>query len=608
MDTVRSRALGASLLAFLLLAAALPARAESRIALVIGNGAYAEGPLRNPPNDARAMGVALRQCGFAVTLHIDCDRRTMDEAIRQFGQRVQPGGVGLFYYSGHGVQVDGHNYLVPVGLELHWAEDAKYHAVDAEQVLDELGAAGSRVSIVVLDACRNNPFPKRHRSSTRGLVKMDAPTGTLLWYSARPGSEAPDGDGQYSPFTTSLVQRMLDPGQRVELVFSQVARDLTQGSAAGYPPWQEGVLTDAFYFVPPAPQLVSPAPEPITPPPPVVAQLAYLQVSVNAPGAQVYVDGALRGTAGPGQPLNLKGLQPGPLSVRVTADGFEPETTRATLVAGQWTPLVVELLPVAAVVPPASAAAPSPRPPPVAATGAGSRAGETRTFPLPGGASMEFVWIPPGMFTMGSPAWEPGRNDSELQHEVTISRGFWLGRCEVTQAQWQVVMGSNPSRFPGPSRPVETVSWSHVQEFIRKLNQAYGQTAYRLPTEAEWEYACRAGTSTPWSFGSEESRLAQYAWCDANSGGSTHDVGTKASNAWGLFDMHGNVWEWCQDWYDGYASGVARDPPGPASGSVRVLRGGSFDLVARCARSADRGGHTPVNRGGDVGCRLSRTP
>ena len=190
---------------------------------------------------------------------------------------------------------------------------------------------------------------------------------------------------------------------------------------------------------------------------------------------------------------------------------------------------------------------------------------------------------------------------------MRITQPFYLGKYEVTQGQWQAVMGSNPSHFTAdPSRPVENVSWANVQEFIRRLNGQEGGATYRLPTEAEWEYAARAGTTSRWSFGDEVSQLGRYAWYDENAEGQTHSVGQLQPNPWGLYDIHGNVWEWVQDWYGKYASGTAVDPTGPSSGSDRVYRGGSWRYTARFCRSAFRYYDAPGFRLDNVGFRLLR--
>jgi formylglycine-generating enzyme required for sulfatase activity len=217
---------------------------------------------------------------------------------------------------------------------------------------------------------------------------------------------------------------------------------------------------------------------------------------------------------------------------------------------------------------------------------------------------MEFVLLPAGTFTMGS---EDGESDERPPHQVTISRPFYLGKYEVTQGQWRAVMGNNPSLFQGDARlPVEQVWWSDVNDFIGKLNAKEGGNRYRLPTEAEWEYAARAGSTSAYSFGNEVSRLGEYAWYRDNSGGKTHPVGQLKPNAWGLYDMHGNVMEWVQDWYGRYPAEPVTNPQGPASGSHRMRRGGAWNSVAAVCRSTNRYS-VPGFRDDFLGFRLVRT-
>ena len=254
----------------------------------------------------------------------------------------------------------------------------------------------------------------------------------------------------------------------------------------------------------------------------------------------------------------------------------------------------------------------------VSGGGDGGVAGESRSFSLPGGGEMAFVWIEPGGFQMGSPESEEGRWDREGPvHEVEISRGFYLGKYEVTQGQWEAVMGTTPWSgedyvLSNSSHPAVYISWEDVQEFVDKLNAASGSAVYRLPTEAEWEYACRAGTSTRWSFGDDESDLTDYAWYYDNAWAAGKEyaqpVGLKRANPWGLYDMHGNVWEWVNDWYSsGYYNSSPRvDPPGPSSGSARVFRGGAFYDDAQDLRSAQRYYYSPGYRSIDIGARLLR--
>ena len=210
---------------------------------------------------------------------------------------------------------------------------------------------------------------------------------------------------------------------------------------------------------------------------------------------------------------------------------------------------------------------------------------------------------------MGSYPGE-GSDDEHPRHQVVISKDFQMLEFEVTQAQWEAVMGNNPSSFSGDNNPVESVSWHDCQSFISKLNELDSDYTYRLPTEAEWEYACRAGSDTTYSHGNDSGQLGEYAWYDDNSNSRTHPVGEKKPNAWDLYDMHGNVWEWCQDWYDGdyYDNSPGTDPQGPNSGSYRVIRGGGWRNDAGYCRSAFRDGHPGGCDGGDYdfGLRLVR--
>ena len=232
---------------------------------------------------------------------------------------------------------------------------------------------------------------------------------------------------------------------------------------------------------------------------------------------------------------------------------------------------------------------------------------------------MKLLLIPKGTFMMGSPESEQGRNEDETQHEVTISKDYYLGVYEVTQAQYEKVIGKNPSYFQGAivgnenaDLPVDNVSWDDVVEFCKKLSELPEEKKagrmYRLPTEAEWEYACRAGSKTAYSFDDEEGLLPEYGWFSRNSSRRTHTVGLLEPNAWGLHDMHGNVWEWCSDWYEEYPKGAVSDPTGPKEGSNRVFRGGSWGNGAAGCRSAYRRRYNPSYRSSDYGFRVALSP
>jgi len=229
---------------------------------------------------------------------------------------------------------------------------------------------------------------------------------------------------------------------------------------------------------------------------------------------------------------------------------------------------------------------------------------------------MEFVLIPAGSFLMGGDInHERPDSDETPQHRVTISKPFYMGKYEVTQAQWVAIMEDNPSESKNPTDPVTQVSWNEVQKFIERLNAKEGGKRYRLPTEAEWEYAARAGSTSKYFFGNDEGQLGQYAWYSKNSGEKVHPVGQLKPNAWGLYDVLGNVWEWVQDWYDEnyYArspdtdpQGPDIDPQGPSTGMKRVVRGGSMGFDVRICRSANRASDAPDNGFSDLGFRLVR--
>jgi formylglycine-generating enzyme required for sulfatase activity len=236
--------------------------------------------------------------------------------------------------------------------------------------------------------------------------------------------------------------------------------------------------------------------------------------------------------------------------------------------------------------------------------------GKTVDVPLPGGSLMRMAYCPAGSFTMGNTASEAIKFNYDNQVQVRISKAFWLGKTELNQAQWRAVMGENPSSFKGDDLPVENVSWEDAQEFVKKVNGSGvipEGWKFTLPTEAQWEYACRSGETGPYSGGNVE----QVAWYDENSASKTHPVGTKKPNDWGLQDMHGNVEEWCVDWwgtwYDKTLPSLT-DPSGPSQGDSHVFRGGSFNMIAGYCRAAHRNGRDPNFRASALGFRPALVP
>jgi formylglycine-generating enzyme required for sulfatase activity/serine/threonine protein kinase len=305
-----------------------------------------------------------------------------------------------------------------------------------------------------------------------------------------------------------------------------------------------------------------------------VSSFGSLKVETTPDGAQVYIDGKKQGES----PLELKELKKGSHEVVFKKEGYKDFSQSIEVLGGQQVALQSSLS--------------------IAGTG----------MKITNSIGMEFVYIKPGTFMRGSPNNEKDRDSDEIQHQVTLTKGYYMGVTEVTQGQWKAIMGSNPSGFSscGDDCPVEGVTYDDVKEFIQRLNDKEGIIKYRLPTEAEWEYACRAGSTARFTFGDSESELSGYAWHSANSGTKTHRVAMKKPNGWGLYDMHGNVWEWVSDWYGDYPSDSVIDPIGPSSGSHRINRGGSWNRGASFCRSADRDRFNPGSRIIHLGFRLAR--
>lgn len=498
-------------------------KTAQRVALVIGNGAYTGSitPLRNPVNDARGMKWALENIGFEVIIAENADRSQIGEKIHEFSQRIGNEGIALFYFSGHGLQVDGINYLVPIDEKIEEEYQIKHRCNSANEILDMMETRrGKRINIVILDACRNNPLPIRTKSiGNQGLASMPVSTGSLIAYAAAAGKTAIDGAGNHSPYTESLIRHIQTPGLDIEDVFKAVGRDVLKATNGKQSPARYSNLNHDYHLVPSS--------------------------------------------------INLD-MQPSPPSLLLSRPPIQPPSKSIRY--------MIEKLPDSDV-------------------------------------EIEFVWISPGTFRMGSPSTEDGWKEHEgPMHQVEISRGFYLGKYEVTQEQWETVMGTRPwvaqSVRSEPNNPAVYVSWEDAQTFVNALNDSAGAQVYRLPTEAEWEYACRAGRSTPWSFGDDENLLRYYAWYEENACDVgdcyAQAVGTKQANPWGLHDMHGNVGEWILDGARVYNRASLVDPTGPSTGSQRVMRGGYFGNYTQFLRSASRRYLSPEIRANSIGFRILR--
>lgn len=259
-----------TLVATLLVAANACLAAETRVALVVGNGAYKDSPLANPVHDAEAMAQALREAGFQVQMLANADHRRTLAALRDFGDRLRQAQVGVFYFAGHGMQIKGRNYLIPVGAEIQREDEVAYAALDAQAVLDKMESAGNGTNVMILDACRNNPFARSFRSARQGLAQMDAPVGTLVAFATAPGSVASDGSGSHGLYTDHLLRAMREPGAKVEDVFKRVRAAVRKASAGKQVPWEATSLEGDLVLFPGRtegrPAAAAPAPAPAAPP------------------------------------------------------------------------------------------------------------------------------------------------------------------------------------------------------------------------------------------------------------------------------------------------------------------------------------------------------
>jgi len=551
------------------------ALAERRVALVIGNAAYPTAPLKNPVNDAKDMANALKNLGFEVILRENSGLRQMEEAVDIFWQSLKKGGTGLFFFAGHGLQVKGVNYLVPVDARIQVEQDVKSLCLDANRVLGRMENAGNGLNLVILDACRNNPFARSWRSTDQGLAKMDAPTGTLIAYATAPDSVAADGSGRNGVYTQHLLQQMRRPGVTIENVLKQVRIGVLKETERKQTPWESSSLTGDFYFSPGA----------AVPSPPVQAIVA-----------------------------------PAPKQTQLA---MTPQTQKPTPSPGE------------------------------------RKVGDSWTDPT---SRMEFLWVPPGCFKMGSPASDDGFSNEQPEHTVCLT-GFWLGKYTVTVSQFRQFIQAtgyktdaekvgaanifnhnglveikglnwrNPGFLQNDSHPVVAVSWNDAQAYADWLSKQNSEI-FRLPTEAEWEYAARSGTTTLrfWGdnpdetckyanvldlMGQRENGLEMEAFNCSDGYAQTAVVGSYSPNAFGLHDMLGNVMQWCEDIYqvDAYVHHARNNPVTTVDGVAqrkrkmsRVVRGSSWNAISDDVRAPLR---TPAGedyRYVGIGFRLVRFP
>jgi sulfatase modifying factor 1 len=493
----------------------ISAEEPPREALVMGAGNYAGSTYKGKAvrdlsgvidADLPLMKQKLESLGFQVRMVANPTRKEAEEEVDAFSARIKARpGVSLFYFSGHGGEYKGKNYLIPREASIGSAADLEDKALNVQRVLNGMEESGASVNLVFLDCCREDLGGNVGGAELAPLKARGSFVGFATW-----SGDFADPDAKGSPYTRFLLKHLGTPGVSVSDMYAGVIADFRDFSRRMFGeerrPGFYSELDAPFYFVP--------------------ASLGVVGVGKMAPN----------------EPL---------VSVEARKE-----------------PKVVEL-----------------------GTGdlggvlENGAVGQVVAISLPGGVPLKMCYVPKGKFTMGSPAGSVYHSPSENQVSVTISRGFWLGQMEMTQEQWQAVMGTNPSQFKHPRNPVEMVSWKDAQACVARLNEKIklpGRWRFQLPTEAQWEYACRAGTNSAFAFGdSLEKAQANFESDKAVA------VGGYAPNAWGFYDMHGNVGEWCADWYANQLRG-GTDPKGPTSGRRRVFRGGSWAVEMSWQRSTFR--------------------
>ena len=524
------------------------ADAAPRVALLIGNATYSDAPLTNPPNDVKAVAQALRDVGFEVRTLTNAGDKQMSRAIRDFGQSAQGAEIALFYYSGHGMQSRGENYLIPVGAQVQHENDLPVEAVSANQVLRWIEEASPRAAVVILDACRDSPVAVKSKSGGKGLSRMDAPTGTLVAYATAPGTTAGD-EGYYAQ---SLAKHLREPGLVLEDVFDRVGADVAKRTRNKQLPRMEDGLYEKVYLIPAGEG--RPAP-----PPPRLPDRPVSTTPAVDPGEAAYWAEVKKSDNPDDYAAYLASYPNG----RYSADARDYiERDKQAKVARE-------------------------------------RLKENQAWQqAQNGESHASYEVYLKAYSNGRYAPLARLKQSRLRPPVLEpemvpipGKDYAMGKYEVTQAQWRSVMINNPSELQGcDDCPVDSVSWDDIQGYLKKLNELTGKQ-YRLPTENEWKLACDGGQERHFCGGDD---LDSVGWYENNSGNKTHPVGSKRANGYGLHDMSGNVWEWMQDCSYGDCS-------------QRVLRGGSWSSGSNSTHAPSRYKNLSDIRFINYGFRVART-
>ena len=608
------------LLALFCLTIAAPAQAEKRVALVIGNGFYQYQPiLSNPKHDAEDVAKALGDLNFDVVLGLDLTRAGMNEKLDEFSRKADGADIAFVYYSGHGMQFGGFNYLLPSDASLDSVADVNpFRLVRIDNVMETLSTVNGP-KIVVLDACRDNPVEKelkrrlaalrgaRGAEVTRGLSPISG-SGLLVAYATQANETALDGKGRNSPFTSAFIENVGDPDTDIRQMFFRVQDEVVRETDGKQRPEISVSLVGEYKL-----KITITPVKPSETLPPAVTPAAPV---AGGPGEAERTWGYVKDTTSPDVLEDFIRTFPGTIYAKLAREKLEELKKRSQ---------------VAVVAPPVVPAVP---PGPCGANAATVSLSSHSAVPLsaPDECSLkrtdtfkecancpQMLVVPAGSFTMGSPESEPYRGrDEDPQHDVTFKRPFAVGEFAVTFADWDACVADGGCNGYRPSdqgwgrgrRPVINVSWGDANAYVAWLSSKTGKT-YRLLTEAEYEYVARAGTTTAYPWGNAIGKNnANCNGCGGEWGGKeTAPVGSFAANGFGLYDTVGNVWEWTQDCYHDSYGGARSDGSAWTSDdcSGRVLRGGSWINIPQLLRSAIRLRNTSDFRLDHFGFRVGRT-
>ena len=564
--------------------AIIPISVQRRMALVIGNAAYQEGALKNPVNDAEDLSASLRRLGFEVAVKSNLGKRGMEQALNEFTRQLRTNDLAVFYFSGHGVQVQNENFLVPVDFQAEAEADVEYAAIPASRIRKRLEETGARVRVLILDACRNNPY-KFSRDLPGGLAAMtNAAEGTIIAFAANDNQKADDNRaGRNGLYTKHLLEALERPGLSLRDVFDSARAEVFQASGRKQLPALYDTVVGRLVLKEGAERR---AEEPVD-----AANEAYA---------------AIRNSKDPA--LFERFVRAFPNHALAATAGLQALALREAAVV------------------------PAPTPPREPSTSV-AEPGRKRVNPADG---LTYVYVPGGTFQMGcSPGDGECAGDEKPRREVEISKGFWLGQTEVSVEAHKRFASAKRRTMPAEPKFGSTAlnpGWSNGKMPMVNVDwaeaKAYCEWAGgRLPKEAEWEYAARGDTA-----GARYGKLEQIGWFGDNAGKTAinaqeiwekdlknysthllhngnglHGAGLKAPNGYGLYDMLGNVSEWTEDWYGAvsYQGAERRDPKGPLNGEHKVVRGGSWFSNAKYLRVSARGGVVPSVRDRGIGFRCA---